>query len=340
MERTEVQVDGGLLAARAAGDGEPVLIIQTALSVDELAPLSVHRQIRDRYRVVTFDRRGYAGSSAIRPAGSIEVEADDCLRVMRAVDAFPAHVVGVSYSAAVALTLTASAPKAVRTVTVVEPPPRHVPASDEFLEANAQLLSTYRAGGIAAALDAFMTVVIGPDWRARQESLAPGSVARIERDAGAFFAGDIPALVSWEYGPEQAGRAVAPILYVGGSESGSWFRQTREWVAGLFPGAASVTISGAGHDLAMTHPGEARDSDRAVPRTSGLANARAQQLDLTRLGREHSDDGVGSLSGMASLAASVHFLVCVPCRGRFVGSAAARVNGSSAFRAVTVRACR
>ena len=256
MERTEVSVDGGVLAARAAGDGEPVLIIQTALSVDELESLSLHHQIRDRYRVITLDRRGYAGSNAIEAAGSIETDADDCLRVMRAMDAVPAHVVGVSYSAAVALPLAATAPKAVRTVTVVEPPPRHVLASDEFLVANEQLLSTYRADGAAAALDAFMTVVIGPDCRARQELLAPGSEARSERDADAFFTRDIPAPLAWEYGPEQAGQVAAPIMYVGGSESGSWFRQTREWVAGLFPNAASVTIDGAGHDLALTHPEE------------------------------------------------------------------------------------
>jgi len=81
-------------------------------------------------------------------------------------------------------------------------------------------------------------------------------VARIERDADAFFSRDIPALVSWTYGPDQAARVTVPVLYVGGTESGPWFRQTQAWMSALFPAARSVTIEGAGHDLALTHPRE------------------------------------------------------------------------------------
>lgn len=256
MGGVEVPVDGGLLAARATGGGEPILIIQTALSVDELVPLTQHDQIRDRYRVITFDRRGYAGSGSIEAAGSIETDASDCLRVMTAVGAVPAHVVGVSYSAAVALTLAAAVPEAVRTMTVVEPPPPSVPASEGFRSASLQLQETYRKEGAAVALEAFMTAVSGSDWRTGQESLAPGSVARLERDADAFFMGDVQALLSWEYGLEQAGRVSAPILCVGGSESGPWFRQAMDWVSGLFPAAATTVIDGGRHDLASTHSGE------------------------------------------------------------------------------------
>jgi len=48
----------------------------------------------------------------------------------------------------------------------------------------------------------------------------------------------------------------APVLYVGGTDSGPWFRQTQAWVSALFPAAKSITIEGAGHDLALTHPYE------------------------------------------------------------------------------------
>lgn len=243
-----------MLSARVEGSGEPVIVVQTALSVDELVPLM--RLLRDRYCVITYDRRGYAGSAATRGPASVDTDAGDCLAILTALDVVPAHVIGVSYSAAIALNLASAAPSAVRTLTLVEPPPRHVPDSAGFLAANRQLLRTYEREGVAAALEAFMTMLVGPDWRSRQEALMPGSVARIERDAGAFFVRDIPALLSWEYGADDAARVSVPVLYVGGTDSGSWFQQTRAWVGSISPGMSSVMIDGAAHDLALTHPAQ------------------------------------------------------------------------------------
>lgn len=246
-----------MLAASAEGSGHAVLVVQTALSVDELVPLTRQDLLRDRFRILTFDRRGYGSSAAAGGAASIDNDARDCLAVLGALDALPAHVIGVSYSAAVALQLAGRAPAAVRSLTLVEPPPRHVAAAAaEFLAASQQLLDIHQREGVTAALDAFMSMLVGPDWRARQEALAPGSVARIERDADAFFSRDIPALVSWAYSPDQAAQVTAPVLYVGGTDSGPWFRQTQAWVSALFPAARSITIQGAGHDLALTHPQE------------------------------------------------------------------------------------
>ncbi|MHA6525044.1 alpha/beta fold hydrolase [Tessaracoccus sp. G1721] len=267
MTTTWVPVAGGVLAAGVEGSGDAVLVVQTALSVDELVPLI--RRLGDRYRVITFDRRGYGSSAGVGGAASVDTDAQDCLAVLGALEDGPVHVVGVSYSAAVALGLAELAPAAVRSLTLVEPPPRHVPASAEFLAATRHLMGLHQRQGVAVALDAFMGMLVGPDWRPRQEVLAPGSVARIERDADAFFSRDIPALVSWAYGPEQAARVNVPVLYVGGTESGPWFRQTQAWVSDLFPAAQSVTIEGAGHDLALTHPGE-------------LANVVARFLDTQR----------------------------------------------------------
>lgn len=261
MTPTWVPVAGGVLAASAEGSGDAVLVVQTALCVDELVPLMHQDLLRDRYRLITFDRRGYGSSAPVAGAASIDTDARDCLAVLDALDVGPAHVIGVSYSAAVALELATRGPAAVRSLTIVEPPPRHVPAAPEFVAASRQLLALYHREGVTVALEAFMTMLVGPGWRPRQEALAPGSVARIERDADAFFSRDIPALVSWAYGPDQAARVTVPVLYVGGSESGPWFRQTQAWMSALFPAARNVTVEGAGHDLGLTHP---RDLATAV----------------------------------------------------------------------------
>ncbi|MBB1509729.1 alpha/beta fold hydrolase [Tessaracoccus sp. MC1756] len=257
MTTSWVSVPEGRLAVTAEGSGEAVLVVQTALSVDETASFSRHELVRGHFRVITFDRRGYGSSTTTRTApATIESDALDCLAVLETLDAVPAHVIGVSYSAAVALHLASLAPAAVRSVVAIEPPPRHAPSATDFVTASRRLMDVYEHDGAAAALEAFMVMLVGPDWRRRQEALAPGSVERIERDAAAFFGRDIPALLTWRYGPDEAVSLGAPVLYVGGTDSGPMFRQTKAWVRELFPDVQTVSISGAGHDLALTHPTE------------------------------------------------------------------------------------
>ena len=102
-------------------------------------------------------------------------------------------MVGVSYSGAVALQLAADSPTCVHSLTLLEPPPVHVPSAAQFLVANAQLLENYHAHGPVVGLDRFLTRVIGPDWRAAIERAVPGAADQMERDIGTFFDTDLPA---------------------------------------------------------------------------------------------------------------------------------------------------
>lgn len=241
------------LEVEVMGDGEPVVLIQTALTADELLPLAQRLARSGEYRVIHYHRRGYAGSGPLLRSTSVAAEAADCRALIEALDAVPAHVVGVSYSATIALTLASSGPETVRTLTVVEPPPVGVTSAPEFLAANARLLDTFRARGPLVALDEFLTMLVGPDWRHESERQLPGSVAAMERDAVTFFDSDIPALLSWSFGAADAATVRCPVLYVGGSDSGPWFAAVRARILHLLPHAEDSTVKGAGHLLASTH---------------------------------------------------------------------------------------
>ena len=238
------------------GQGESVVVIQTALDADELLPLAEHIAATRRYQAISYHRRGYAGSGPTGGTPSIERDAADCRRLLAVLAATPAHVVGASYSAAVALTLAATASESVRTVTVIEPPPVHVPSGPEFRAANLRLLATFHAAGAPRALEEFLTMLIGPGWRQDLEHHRAGSVAALERDAVTFFEHDLPALLSWRFSAEDARRIACPVLYLGGSDSGPWFAQVRTHILGLLPDAEHATVAGAGHLLAATHPAE------------------------------------------------------------------------------------
>ena len=106
------------------------------------------------------------------------------------------------------------------------------------------------------ALDEFMSMLAGLDWRAESERTRPGSVSALERDAATFFDHDVPALLSWEFGPVQAMRITCPVLYIGGSDTWPMFAGMRTDTLGVLPRAQSEIIPGAGHSVAYTHPVE------------------------------------------------------------------------------------
>ena len=240
------------LEVEVLGEGDAVVIVQTALTADELRPLAQHTAAAG-FRVVHYHRRGYAGSGSSFRAGSMAAEAADCRALMIALDLVPAHVVGVSFSAAIALDLATSAPATVRTLTVVEPPPVGVPGAEEFVAVNEHLLEVFGADGAAVALDEFLTMLAGHDWRRESERALPGSVEAMERDATTFFESDVPALISWDFGAREAAEIGCPVLYVSGSDSGPWFAEMRKRMLDLLPTAEDAIAEGAGHLVASTH---------------------------------------------------------------------------------------
>jgi pimeloyl-ACP methyl ester carboxylesterase len=245
------------LEVAVRGSGEPVVLIQTALMADEFMPMADRLSLGDEYQVIVYHRRGYGGSSRVEGPGSILRDAGDCLDLLDALSIGSAHVVGVSYSAAVALELAVIGASRVHTLTVVEPPPVHVPSAEEFIAANHELVRLHQTRGASFALDSFLTRLMGSDWRDELERHLPGSVQQVERDADTFFETDIPALLSWDFSAERASRIYQPKLYVGGDKSGPWFSQVRWLMMDWLGQPAEVLVEGADHNLVVTHPQQA-----------------------------------------------------------------------------------
>lgn len=252
--------DGVQLDVRDWGSGEPIVFVQTALTADELVPLARSSVLERGYRKVVYHRRGYAGSSAVGGPGSIARDAADCHALLDALGIGAAHIMGFSYSAAVALQLAADAPQSVHTLVLIEPPPVHTASAREFRTANERLLETRRRDGPMVALDEFLSALVGPDWRVVVERQLPGSVAQMTDDAATFFDADLPALFRWQFGPADAGRITCPVLHVGGTDSGRWFAEVRDLLLEWLPAVDDVAIAGADHSLALTHPREVADA--------------------------------------------------------------------------------
>lgn len=241
------------LEVEVLGEGDPLVVIQTALYADELRPLAAMLAAGGAHRVVHYHRRGYAESEPLTQPSTIEHEVADLRALLEALHLGPVDLLGVSYSAAIALTAASSSPDLVRTLTVLEPPPIDVPSAPEFVAANERLIASRRVNGPLVALDEFMTLVVGADWRVDVERGDPGATAAMERDVPTFFDSDLPALLRWEFGVKEAALIHCPVLHIGGSDSGRWFAEVRRRLHRLLPRMEDAVIAGAGHSLATTH---------------------------------------------------------------------------------------
>lgn len=255
-----VEAGGVALEVSEAGTGEPVVLVQTALTAQELAPLAERLAAADGYRSIVYHRRGYGDSSPVDGPGSVVRDAADCRNLLAALGLSKAHIVGLSYSGAVGMQLAVDAPEHVQTLTLIEPPPVHVPSSAEFRAVNARLREAREERGPHAALEEFLTLIIGPDWRTEIERRVPGAARQMEHDTTTFFDTDLPALLSWRFDAEVASHVVCPVLHIGGSESGPWFAEVRALVLDWFPQAEDVLLTGADHSLALTHTPHVADA--------------------------------------------------------------------------------
>ena len=104
------------------GEGEPVLLIHGSHVADAFLPLTREAALADRYRLIRYHRRGFAGSDPHSGPFSVEEQAQDALALVKHLGLERAHVVGHSYGAVTAVQLALDAPRAVHSLVLLEPP--------------------------------------------------------------------------------------------------------------------------------------------------------------------------------------------------------------------------
>jgi pimeloyl-ACP methyl ester carboxylesterase len=103
-----------------SGDGEPVVFIHGAFIADAFRPLLSEPVLAERYRLISYHRRGYGGSSPPREPMTFAIAASDCSALLSHLGVRRAHVVGHSYGANVSLQLALQAPGLVHSLSLLE----------------------------------------------------------------------------------------------------------------------------------------------------------------------------------------------------------------------------
>ena len=256
-------VDGGHVEYALHGSGDPMLFIHGAgiadafLPLVDLPPLAGVQQIHYR-------RRGYGHSTAAGgPENFMARAAADAAQLLAHLRADPAHVVGHSSGALVALDLACHAPHAVRSLALLEPPLLSVPSTGTHMAALTPAVERYAAGDRAGAIDGLFSLVFGPGWRQAADRAVPGGAEQAVADAATFFESELPGVGAWQFDSRRAELVRQPVLFMMGSATLPFHKEAGARIREWWPDSEHDVVPGATHALQVVEP-------------SGVANGLAQ----------------------------------------------------------------
>jgi pimeloyl-ACP methyl ester carboxylesterase len=231
------------LLVEESGKGEPLVLVHVSWDDRQVWAL-IEENLARRFRVVSYDRRGHAGSGDSAEPGFRRDDEDDLAGLIEALGLAPANVVASSFGTSIALGLVARRPELFRSLCGHEPPLLSLAADDPVV---AEL-----GEAEAAAREFVENVAVGPGaW----EMMTPEERASLVANADTF-AGE-------QRDPEWAdadldafSRITVPVLLTQGDQSPRFFSKIIEQLAEAIEGAEVRTLPGAGHVPHMTHPAE------------------------------------------------------------------------------------
>jgi pimeloyl-ACP methyl ester carboxylesterase len=239
------------------GEGEPLVLIHGSILADGFFPLLSEPRIANTYRVISYHRRGFAGSARARDPFAIAEQAADGRALLKHLGIERAHIAGHSYGAAIALQWTLDAPESVQSLMLLEPPlVASIPSGPRFWEGVAAVREGfYDPGNKDGAVDAFLTAVVGEGYReVIDQFLPPGAFDLAVTDIDAFFQVEIPALRQWQFTAEDAKRINQPVLSVVGMETADMFQESHALIKQWIPHAEELVIPQATHALQYMNP--------------------------------------------------------------------------------------
>jgi pimeloyl-ACP methyl ester carboxylesterase len=227
------------------GEGQPVLLIhETAAAGAIWEPLAT--ALSESARAISYDRRGWGGSSA--PDGyrrtTVEEQSEDAAALIESAAKAPAVVAGAGLGAVIALDLLLRRADLVSAALLIEPPLLQLlPLATEALsddrarlEAVAgsadDLLELYLSGGLPA---------LGPGV-----SRLPGPMAAAARERPASVLAELGITAGWRMPLPRLAGAERGSLVVTSESTPPLLRDAATTLAGRLAGATALEVASAG----------------------------------------------------------------------------------------------
>ena len=256
----------------------PVILIHSSASSSRQWR-SLADRLQPRFRALPVDLHGHG----VRPewGGPSFSLADDAALVLRLLDHFgPAHLVGHSYGGAVALSVAARRPGAVRSLVAYEPvvfsalvgDAAGAPALRDIAATASWIRAQLEDGHPEAAARLFVAFWSGPDaWGELGEAQRAAITARMPSVARHF-----DALFSEPFPAQALDRLDIPMLFLTGARTVEIARRLAALLDEALPAAVHEALPGMGHMGPITH---AAKVNRRIEQFLHLGDASAPRRD-------------------------------------------------------------
>lgn len=256
-----ITANGTELYYELSGEGNVPLVLVHGSWGDHTNWNPVIEGLTRSFRVLTYDRRGHSQSARPTTQGSLHEDATDLAELLDVLELGPAHVVGNSGGAAVALWLAAERPDMLRSLVAHEPPlfglllddPASVPTVRAIEERMTNVHRLLRGGHFRNAARHFVDTV----------AFGPGSWDKLPPARQDMFVNNAPTFLDELQDPNIAivdldalGRFDRPTLLTRGEQSPSFFPAVVGKIAAAMPAAEEMVFAGAAHVPHVSHPAE------------------------------------------------------------------------------------
>jgi pimeloyl-ACP methyl ester carboxylesterase len=272
----KTSIAGTQLEVEEHGQGEPVVLVHGSISDlrtwDALTPL-----LARRHRVIRYSRRFHWPNAPMGDGDTYRMEqhVDDLRQLIDAVVRGPAHVVGNSWGAYVALVLAMRHPDRVRSLVLEEPPllPLFVGAPPSpvrllplfftrprtafaFVHTIATGLapaeSALKKGDKEKAMLTFARMAVTPEFFAR---MTPARLEQARQNLAALE-GDVTGKGLLAVTPSEVRRVTTPALVMVGAQSNRILPRVCERLTELLPNGRKVSVANASHLMHEDNPDE------------------------------------------------------------------------------------
>jgi pimeloyl-ACP methyl ester carboxylesterase len=242
-----IRVNGTRISFVDTGKGAPLLLLHGLGGSHDDWRMQIP-EFAARYRVIVPDLRGF-GASERREPFTIQQHARDLMAVFAALSIERAHVIGLSMGGAVAIELALRAPRAVRSLVLVNTAPGFT-------------LTNWQRRRMAW-LRVLVALVLGVKGVARvfgqgvfpapsQGRLRKRLIRRASHTSRWVYLATLRTLTRWNAESRLAAIS-APTLVIGAQHDFTTSEEKRRWCVRI-PGARFIEISGSHHHTELDSP--------------------------------------------------------------------------------------
>ncbi len=243
-----VEANGQKLFVEDSGGDGPAIVFSHGFLMDHEMFCHQVSALRDRYRVITWDWRGFGATETDGKPFTIWDQADDLLAILDQLGVDRAVVAGMSHGGYISMRVALKAPERVRALILMNTSAAGL--GPEEAAGYRQIFDTWIQQGPTDQLCETMANIIIAD-----PEVSPAWIKKWQAAPQESLAGPADATIAAEDIRPRLPEITCPALVVHGVDDVAFDLPRAEDIAHRIPGAEPVAKVPGGHAACLTHPG-------------------------------------------------------------------------------------